>query len=138
MRKGLLNARKHKGKYYLSLRTVCKIVGISDLRIYRDFRKTQEWQNSITGYNCKASSLTTCQIKATESEKLRSFLATLSKTEHRFFVEDVLLKCKGRRFTKKTFYNWKYGNCRIPLCAKKAIEEVAGKEIFLWTPEYML
>ena len=137
IRKGHLNARKHKGKYYLSLRTVCNIVGISDLRIYRDFRKTQEWSNSNTGYNSDTSSLTTYQIKATESEKLRSFLATMSKTEHRFFVEDVLLKCKGSKFTKKTFYNWKYGNCRIPLFAKRAIEEVAGNEIFLWTPDYI-
>ena len=70
IRKGHLNAIKHKGKYYLSLRTVCNNVGISDLRIYRDFRKIQEWSNSNTVCNSETSSLITCQIKATESEKL--------------------------------------------------------------------
>lgn len=79
--------------------------------------------------------MTTYEIREIESRLLREYLDTLSITEHRFFVTDVIEKC-GRSFTKKTFYNWKYGLCRIPLFAKRIIEEVAGKEIFIWTPEF--
>lgn len=79
--------------------------------------------------------MTTYEIREIESKRLRDFLETLSTTEHRFFVADTIEKC-GHNLSKKTFYNWKYGLCRIPLFAKKIIEELAGREIFIWTPEF--
>ena len=79
--------------------------------------------------------MTTYEIREFESKRLRDFLESMSTTEHRFFVTEVMEKC-GRNMSKKTFYNWKYGLCRIPLFAKRTIEEVAGKEIFVWTQEF--
>ena len=79
--------------------------------------------------------MTTYEIREIESKRLREYLQTLSTTEHRFFVSYVMEKC-GRQMSKKTFYNWKYGMCRIPLFAKKIIEEVAGTTIFIWTDEF--
>ena len=80
--------------------------------------------------------MTTYEIRAIESKLLRDHLDTISKTEHRFFVSDVMEKI-GRSISRKTFFNWKYGQCRIPNFAKKAMEEVAGHEIFIWTEEFM-
>ncbi|MBR6747216.1 MAG: hypothetical protein IKL83_07560 [Muribaculaceae bacterium] len=79
--------------------------------------------------------MNTYEIREIESKRLREYLETLSTTEHRFFVSDVIEKC-GRGMSKKTFYNWKYGLCRIPLFAKKIIEETAGQTIFIWSPEF--
>lgn len=48
--------------------------------------------------------MTTYEIREIESKRLREYLQTLSTTEHRFFVSDVMEKC-GRQMSKKTFYN---------------------------------
>ena len=56
--------------------------------------------------------MTTYEIREIESKRLREYLQTLSTTEHRFFVSDVMEKC-GRQMSKKTFYNWKYGGSGV-------------------------
>ena len=70
---------------------------------------------------------TTSDICARESRQLRAYLNSLSRPDHRLFISDVIKKAGVER---KIFYNWKYGNSRMPSYAKAIIQQFAGKSIF--------
>ena len=61
---------------------------------------------------------TTSDICARESRQLRAYLNSLSRPDHRLFISDVIKKAGVER---KIFYNWKYGNSRMPSYAKAII-----------------
>lgn len=69
------------------------------------------------------------QIRIIDSQCLRDYLENLPPTDRRFFVKKVVDKCGGG-INKKTFYNWKAGNCCIPEFCKKEIENIAGLTVF--------
>jgi hypothetical protein len=80
--------------------------------------------------------MTANEIKIVESGLLRDYMATLPYGERKYFIKRVVEKC-GNGVTNKTFYNWEYMACRMPDFAKRAIEEVAGKTIFIWDDRYI-
>lgn len=64
-----------------------------------------------------------------DAVKLRAYLEGLSIADRRVFMVKVIDGC-GKPVCRQTFYNWKYGLCRIPDCYKRIIENVAKKRIF--------
>jgi hypothetical protein len=56
--------------------------------------------------------------------------------KHLWFVRDVIRLC-DYRISVKTFYNWEYRACRIPIFAKRAIEQAAGCTIFIWRGPFL-
>lgn len=79
--------------------------------------------------------MTNNEIKIIEAQLLNDYLATIPSCDRKYFIREVVRQC-GNGVSAKTFYNWKYMSCRIPVFAKKIIESVAGKEIFIWTDEF--
>lgn len=80
--------------------------------------------------------MTTQEIKEAEASMLNAWLETIPPRDRRFARDKVVELC-GDPITKKHFYNWKYGYCRIPTNCKKAIEQVAGRAVFDWSPEFL-
>jgi hypothetical protein len=75
--------------------------------------------------------MTTNEIKDIEGDILFNFMKSIPVTDRRFFVRDVIKLC-DYRISVKTFYNWQYKACRIPVFGKKAIEKAAGCTLFIW------
>jgi hypothetical protein len=76
------------------------------------------------------------EIKRIEAGLLNDYLMTLPYGQRKYFMYEVVKKC-GNGVSVKTFYNWKYMACRIPYFAKKAMEDVAGKTIFIWDDKFV-
>lgn len=83
--------------------------------------------NSSTFFPQNQPFETTSDIRARESKQLRDYLKRLSRPDHRVFISDVIKKAGVER---KIFYNWKYGNSRMPSFAKAIIQQLAGCTIF--------
>jgi hypothetical protein len=75
--------------------------------------------------------MTTNEIKDIEGEILLRFMKSMPTPDRKYFIRDVIRLC-DYRISVKTFYNWEYRACRIPIFAKRAIEEAAGCTIFIW------
>ena len=79
--------------------------------------------------------MTLNEIQVAEAQMLNDYLDTIPSCDRKYFAREVVKRC-GNGITMKTFYNWKYMSCRIPVFAKKIIEEVAGRQIFIWDDEF--
>lgn len=66
-------------------------------------------------------------IKHRDAKLLCSYLETLSYQESVEFVDEVV---RAAGVHRRTFFNWKYMCCRIPLWAKEIMENIAGRTIF--------
>lgn len=62
--------------------------------------------------------MTNNEIKTTEAELLNNYLDSIPSCDRKYFAREVVRRC-GNGITMKTFYNWKYMSCRIPVFAKK-------------------
>jgi hypothetical protein len=80
--------------------------------------------------------MTTNEIKRVEGELLNNFLDSIPRCDRKYFIYKVINKC-GYPVTYKTFNNWRYMACRIPIFAKRVIEEVAERQIFIWEEPYI-
>lgn len=66
------------------------------------------------------------QIK-TDNECLSDYFSTLPREVMTPLISKITLYCK---IPRQTFFNWKYGVCRIPDLYKDKIEEIIGCKIF--------
>ena len=66
-------------------------------------------------------------IKHRDAKLLCGYLETLSYQESVEFVDEVV---RAAGVHRRTFFNWKYMCCRIPLWAKEIMENIAGRTIF--------
>lgn len=73
--------------------------------------------------------MTAAEIRSIDSQCLCDYMETIPPSNRKYFISSVVEKC-GCGIKKKTFYNWKAGNCCIPDFCKRIIEEVAGVTIF--------
>ena len=73
--------------------------------------------------------MATEDIKKIQSGNLKDYLDMLTKDNHRFFIDQVYRECN---ISRKTFFNWKYGQCMIPQRYMHVIEKIAKKTIFDW------
>lgn len=73
--------------------------------------------------------MATDEIKKIQSGNLNRFLSKLTKDNHRFFIDRVYRACN---ISRKTFFNWKYGQCMIPQRHMRTIEKIAEEPIFDW------
>jgi hypothetical protein len=80
--------------------------------------------------------MTTNEIKIVESRRLNEFLEQIPRSDRKYFIHKVVEAC-GTTVSYKTFNNWRYMSCRIPIFAKRVIEEIAGKQIFIWEEPYI-
>ena len=60
-------------------------------------------------------------------EALADIFQNLDRTETVSLIDKIVYECK---ITRHTFFNWKYGVCRIPELHKDKIEEILGKRVF--------
>ncbi|MDR1116608.1 MAG: hypothetical protein LBL33_10790 [Tannerella sp.] len=64
----------------------------------------------------------------TDAQNLQKWINSIPVGEYRKKIDDVIAGCK---IPRSTFYNWKFGLCRIPELHKDKIEEIAGCKIFV-------
>lgn len=62
-----------------------------------------------------------------DSIALTNYFATRNRIECSAIIDKIVAECK---ITRSTFFNWKYGICRIPQLHKDKIEEILGEKIF--------
>lgn len=71
--------------------------------------------------------MTTKEIIAVERKELKEYIESIPYGDRSPFIKKV---CEGCHLTRKHFYNWTAGLCRIPDACKAEMEKVAGKQIF--------
>lgn len=77
--------------------------------------------------------MTNNEIKTTEAELLNNYLDSIPSCDRKYFAREVVRRC-GNGITMKTFYNWKYMSCRIPVFAKKSSKKWQEKKYLYGTP----